>query len=111
MSLGDATPNITVPSDISEESLIAAVDRAIAEASTFTDEATQKVVMEESNSSSDEAMSFSTSWDYRRNPSTRRQSSEDLSQFYRRLNQSTPPTVSPVSSGSFHSNFSPDPAS
>ncbi|KAG8309405.1 hypothetical protein J6590_089417 [Homalodisca vitripennis] len=39
MSLGDATPNITLPSDISEETLIAAADRAIAEASTFTDEA------------------------------------------------------------------------
>ncbi|KAG8302879.1 hypothetical protein J6590_023223 [Homalodisca vitripennis] len=38
-------------------------------------------------------------------------SSEDLSQFYRRLNQSTPPTVSPISSGSFHSGFSPDPSS
>ncbi|KAG8269934.1 hypothetical protein J6590_096342 [Homalodisca vitripennis] len=109
--LGDATLNITLPSDISEESLIAAADRAIAEASTFTDEATQRVVMEESNSSSDEAMSLSTSWDFRRNPSTRRQSSEDLSQFYRSLNQSTQPTVSPVSSGSFHSGFSPDPAS
>ncbi|KAG8320227.1 hypothetical protein J6590_073047 [Homalodisca vitripennis] len=108
---GDATPNITLPSDISEESLIAAADRAIAEASTFPDEATQRVVMEESNSSSDEAISLSTSWDFRRNPSTRRQSSEDLSQFYRRLNQSTPPTVSPISSGSFHSGFSPDPAS
>ncbi|KAG8246589.1 hypothetical protein J6590_081417 [Homalodisca vitripennis] len=98
---GDANPNITLPSDISEESLIAAADRAIAEA----------VVMEESNSSSDEAISLSTSWDFRRNPSTRRQSSEDLSQFYRRLNQSTPPTVSPISSGSFHSGFSPDPSS
>ncbi|KAG8305615.1 hypothetical protein J6590_066054 [Homalodisca vitripennis] len=108
---GDATPNITLPSDISEESLIAAADRAIAEASTFPDEATQRVVMEESNSSSDEAISLSTSWDFRRNPSTLRQSSEDLSQFYRRLNQSTPPTVSPISSGSFHSGFSPDPAS
>ncbi|KAG8247391.1 hypothetical protein J6590_061815 [Homalodisca vitripennis] len=85
---GDANPNITLPSDISEESLIAAADRAIAEASTFPDEATQRVVMEESNSSSDEAISLSTSWDFRRNPSTRRQSSEDLSQFYRRLNQS-----------------------
>ncbi|KAG8334769.1 hypothetical protein J6590_083303 [Homalodisca vitripennis] len=85
---GDATPNINLPSDISEESLIAAADRAIAEASTFPDEATQRVVMEESNSSSDEAISF-----------------------YRRLNQSTPPTVSPISSGSFHSGFSPDPAS
>ncbi|KAG8305557.1 hypothetical protein J6590_068463 [Homalodisca vitripennis] len=103
--------NITLPSDISEESLIAAADRAIAEASTFPDEATQRVVMEESNSSSDEAISLSTSWDFRRNPSTRRQSSEDLSQFYRRLNQSTPPTVSPISSGSFHSGFSPDPTS
>ncbi|KAG8260418.1 hypothetical protein J6590_097562 [Homalodisca vitripennis] len=108
---GDANPNITLPSDISEESLIAAADRAIAEASTFPDEATQGVVMEESNSSSDEAISLSTSWDFRRNPSTRRQSSEDLSQFYRRLNQSTPPTVSPISSGSFHSGFSPDPTS
>ncbi|KAG8319830.1 hypothetical protein J6590_083318 [Homalodisca vitripennis] len=108
---GDANPNITLPSDISEESLIAAADRAIAEASTFPDEATQRVVMEESNSSSDEAISLSTSWDFRRNPSTRRQSSEDLSQFYRRLNQSTPPTVSPISSGSFHSGFSPEPSS
>ncbi|KAG8261967.1 hypothetical protein J6590_062997 [Homalodisca vitripennis] len=106
---GDATRNITLPSEISEESLIAAADRAIAEASTFTDEATQRVVMEESNSSSDEAMSLSTSWDFRRNPSTRRQSSEDLSQFYRRLNRSTPPSVSPISSGSFHSGFSPTP--
>ncbi|KAG8250940.1 hypothetical protein J6590_103395 [Homalodisca vitripennis] len=100
MSLGDATPNITLPSDISEETLIAAADRAIGEASTFTDEASQRVVMEESNSSSDEAMPLSTSWDFRRNPSTRRQSSEDLSQFYRRLrnsSQPTPPTVSPVS--------------
>ncbi|KAG8251231.1 hypothetical protein J6590_083891 [Homalodisca vitripennis] len=86
---GDANPNITLPSDISEESLIAAADRAIAEASTFPDEATQRVVMEESNSSSDEAISLSTSWDFRRNPSTRRQSSEDLSQFYR----STRPSV------------------
>ncbi|KAG8259050.1 hypothetical protein J6590_019527 [Homalodisca vitripennis] len=111
INLGDATPNITLPSDITEESLIAAADRAIAEASTFPDEATQRVVMEESNSSSDEAISLSTSWDFRRNPSTRRQSSEDLSQFYRRLNQSTPPTVSPISSGSFHSGFSPDPSS
>ncbi|KAG8334172.1 hypothetical protein J6590_096409 [Homalodisca vitripennis] len=111
INLGDATPNITLPSDISEESLIAAADRAIAEASTFPDEATQRVVMEESNSSSDEAISLSTSWDFRRNPSTRRQSSEDLSQFYRRLNQSTPPTVSPITSGSFHSGFSPDPSS
>ncbi|KAG8287921.1 hypothetical protein J6590_027259 [Homalodisca vitripennis] len=85
---GDANPNISLPSDISEESLIAAADGAIAEASTFPDEATQRVVMEESNSSSDEAISLSTSWDFRRNPSTRRQSSEDLSQFYRRLNQS-----------------------
>ncbi|KAG8333990.1 hypothetical protein J6590_099274 [Homalodisca vitripennis] len=108
---GDANPNISLPSDISEESLIAAADGAIAEASTFPDEATQRVVMEESNSSSDEAISLSTSWDFRRNPSTRRQSSEDLSQFYRRLNQSTPPTVSPISSGSFHSGFSPDPTS
>ncbi|KAG8292317.1 hypothetical protein J6590_043571 [Homalodisca vitripennis] len=50
--------------------------------------------------------SLNNSWDFRRNPSTQIQSTEDLSDFYRRLGD-TQPTVSPISIGSFHSGLSP----